>query len=102
MLLMLYALLLAIATGAVTGGLAGSLWALAAGERPGLYLLAERGLATPVKVAVLVLSAPNLMVARGWAWLDDRPVLGVLAILLSGLWCFFQGVFVLTQVFGVT
>jgi hypothetical protein len=42
------------------------------------------------------------MVARGWAWLDDRPVLGVLAILLSGLWCFFQGVFVLTQVFGVT
>jgi hypothetical protein len=102
MLVMLFALILAIATGAVTGGLTGSVWAMATGERPGLYLLTERSLATPLKVAVFVLNAPLLIVERGWTWLDDRPLLGVIAILLSGLWLFLQGVVILTKVFGVT
>jgi len=100
--MMIYAFLLAVSAGIVTGGLTGSAWAMATGEGPGFYLLTERSLATPIKVAVLVLHVPLLLARRGWAMGRTRPVLSFMALGLACLWSFIQGVFILTQVFGVT
>jgi hypothetical protein len=101
-MLMLYATVLALATGAVSGGVTGSAYALATGQRPGLWLLFERDLATPIRIAVLVLHAPLLIAARAYDELEERPVTGLVLLGLAALWLFLQGVFILTQVFGIT
>jgi hypothetical protein len=100
--MLIYAFLLAVSAGIVSGGVTGSAWALATGAKPGFYLLTERSLATPLKVAVLVFNAPLLLARNGWSVLWARPFLGLLALSLSCLWSFLQGVFILTQIFGVT
>lgn len=96
------AYLFAIATGIVSSGAIGSLWAMASGEAPSFKLLADDDFLIPIKVPVVILSAPTtLMIDAGW-WLIERPLVGIL-MLLAGLgWSFVQGVFILTRVFGVS
>ena len=96
------AYLFAIATGIVSSGAIGSLWAIASGEAPSFKLLGDDDFLIPIKVPVVILSAPTtLMVDAGW-WLIERPLVGLL-MLLAGLgWSFVQGVFILTRIFGVT
>jgi hypothetical protein len=96
------AYLFAIATGIVSSGAIGSLWAVAWGEAPHFGLLKDGDFLTPVKMPVVVLSGPTtLMTNAGW-WMIERPLVGLL-MLMAGLgWSFFQGVFILTQLFGLT
>ncbi len=101
-MVLLFAFVMAVTTGVVTGGLAGSFWLMVTGMEPGLRLITERSFATPIKVGIFVLNAPLMIVRHGWAALDDRPVVGLLALLLAGAWLFFQGIFVLTQVLGMS
>jgi hypothetical protein len=100
--MLIYAFLLAVSAGIVSGGVTGSAWTLATGVKPGVYLLTERSLATPLKVAVLVFHVPLILASRGWSMLGARPVLALLVLALACLWSFLQGVFILTQIFGVT
>ncbi len=100
--MLIFAFLLAVSAGIVSGGVTGSIWAMATGEKPDFYLLTERSLATPLKVAVLVLHVPLILAQKAVELRWERPVLSVTALGVCGLWSFLQGVFILTQVFGVT
>jgi hypothetical protein len=94
--------LFAVATGLVSSGAIGSLWALAVDEPPSLRQLEEDDLLTPVRAMVLVASAPTTLIVHSFWYLIDRPWLGVLMLLIGLAWSFIQGVFIMTQFFGVT
>jgi hypothetical protein len=92
--------LLAAATGIVSAGLAGSLWAAAAGEYPRPGMLAKADAAMPLKVLFLVASAPAQFLRIGIWYLDFNPLVA-LCLIATGLgWSFLQGVFILTTFFG--
>jgi hypothetical protein len=96
------AYLFAIATGIVSSGAIGSLWAAATNEAPHFGLLRDGDILTPIKLPVVILSGPTTLLVNSFGWLLENPVIGVL-MLLGGLgWSFFQGVFILTQIFGIT
>ena len=96
------AYLFALATGIVSSGLMASLWAAASGEVPHFGLLTDDDLLTPIKVPVVILSGPTTLMMSACWWLIENPAIGLL-LLLAGLgWSFLQGVFILTQFFGVT
>jgi len=91
----------AIAVGIVTAGIAGSMWALATGERPRFGLLLEPSAIAPVRALVVVVTAPLMMLLAAWRFVGS-PIVGMLLIAASLGWSFLQGVFILTQFFGVT
>ena len=96
------AYLFAVATGIVSSGAIGSLWAVATGEAPELAQLEEADLLTPIRALVIVFAAPATLLVNSLWYLIDRPLWG-LALLLAGLgWSFVQGVTIMTQIFGVT
>jgi hypothetical protein len=98
----LVACFFAIATGIVSSGAIGSLWAAATFEAPHFGLLRDGDLLTPIKVPVVVLSGPTTLLVQSFKAAIDRPLLGI-GMLLAGLaWSFIQGVFILTQLFGIT
>ncbi len=96
------AYLFAVITGIVSSGIIGSLWAALTDEAPHFGMLAGGDHLTPIKLPVLICSGPTTMIVSSFWWLIERPLVG--AILLFGgiAWSFFQGVFILTQIFGVT
>jgi hypothetical protein len=96
------AYLFAIATGIVSSGMIASLWAVLTDELPDFKMLVDGDDLAFTKVPLVVLSAPTTLITNSFWWLIERPMVG-LAMLLGGLiWSFFQGVFILTQIFGVT
>jgi hypothetical protein len=96
------AYLFAMATGIVSSGAVGSLWAMATDEIPDLRLLEEPDLLTPFRAMAIVFSAPTTLLVSSFWYLIDRPLWG-LFLLVAGLsWSFVQGVTIMSQIFGVT
>ncbi len=95
------AILLAIATGIVASGLVGSIWEIASDDPLEISILRKEDLLVPVRVLVLVFSAPWLLLCSAMWWFIEKPPLG-LPLLAAGLaWSFIEGVFLLTQLFGI-
>lgn len=90
-----------IIVGIAAAGITGSAWASFTGTRPGFQLLLEPGLSAPVRAMVVVISAPLLILLSGFRQLDAQPLIGGTLIALSLGWSFLQGVFILTQFFGI-
>jgi hypothetical protein len=95
-LLIVYTLIV----GFVASGLAGSLWSLATGAAPSLSLFAQRDWRLPLSTAAVTIYAPILVLR--WAWsLAPQHLLASLALAaISCVWCFLQGVFILTKFLG--
>ena len=92
----------AIAAGIVSSGVIGTLWTMATDEEPGLNALATADLLTPVRALATVFSAPTTLMVNSSYDLFDRPLIGIAIWLLGLTLSFFQGVVLLTQVFGVS
>ena len=90
-----------IAVGIVAAGVTGSMWAMATGESPRFTLLLEPSAIAPVRALVVVAYAPLLILLTAWRFVGS-PILGMLLVAASLGWSFLQGVFILTQFFGVT
>ncbi|HLA03092.1 MAG TPA: hypothetical protein VJ019_10050 [Aestuariivirga sp.] len=90
-----------IAVGIVAAGVTGSMWAMATGESPRFGLLLEPSAIAPVRALVVVAYAPLLILLTAWRFVGS-PILGMLLVAASLGWSFLQGVFILTQFFGVT
>ena len=88
--------------GFVSAGFVGSLWGMFAGREPEPSLLLERNLVTPLAVAALVFHSPIILLKHGCLGFAQGRMKGLALIAFSALWCFLQGVFILTQMFGVT
>jgi hypothetical protein len=88
------------AAGLVSAGMAGSLWAMFAGEQPQVEILRRLDERTPLRVAALVAYAPMAVTRAGFEYLDKNPLLGFMAVALGLVWSFMQGVFILTTFFG--
>ena len=96
------AYLFAIAAGIVSSGVIGTLWTMATDEEPGLNALATADLLTPVRALATVFSAPTTLMVNSSYDLFDRPLIGIAIGLVGLILSFFQGVVLLTQVFGVS
>lgn len=98
------AYLFAIAVGFVSAGIVGSVWAIATDEEPRLAGLLDPNptLMTPLRVLAIVFAAPTTILLDAFDDLIDRPLLGIPIFAAALVWSFFQGVFILTQVFGLT
>jgi hypothetical protein len=97
------AYLFAIAVGFVSAGIIGSLWNIATDEEPRLVKLfdANPTLMTPLRVFAIIFSAPTTVLLHGFEDVIARPFLGIPVLGAALLWSFMQGVFILTQIFGV-
>ena len=95
--------LYALAVGLTAAGLAANLWTLATDEEMELSLLLDPHptLMTPLRVVAVLIAGPVTLVFRAFWHLIDRPPLGALMLALGLAWSFFQGVFILTWIFGV-
>ena len=92
----------AIAVGVVSSGAIGSLWAWATDEVPDLSDFEEPDLLTPLRGVAIVLSAPTTLLVHSLWNAFSKPFWAFL-LLLAGLgWSFVQGVFIMSQIFGVT
>ena len=91
----------AVAVGFVSAGLIGSGWALVTGARPGFQLLLEPSIFVPFRTAAVVFHAPLMVLDRGLVNVAERPAIGIVMIAASLGWSFLQGVFILTQIFGL-
>jgi hypothetical protein len=96
------AYLLAFAVGIVVSGFVSSIWTMCSNEPLELAMLSESDFLTPLRVIVVVLCAPTMLFTGGFLWTLERSFLAVGYFALGAFWSFFQGVFVLTQVFNVT
>jgi hypothetical protein len=96
------AYLLAIAVGIVSSGLVSNIWAMAAGEHPRLGDILDPNptIATPFRALAAIFSAPTMVLTDGFWWLIAQPFFGVPLIVAGLAWSFFQGIFILNQVFG--
>ncbi len=97
-----FAVLLAIAVGIVSAGLTGSLWQLATGSDPDFAMLFESDLLVPLRVAAVVLAAPWILLNAAFWWLIAYPPVALPLLIVSLGWSFLQGVFILTQIFGLS
>lgn len=97
-----FAYALAVFTGLVSAGLAGSSWALATGDPPRAGILYRLDYLTPFKVLALCIYAPLGVVRLGLWYLDYNPFVAIPALVLGLGWSFLQGVFILTTFFGYT
>jgi hypothetical protein len=96
------AYLFAIAIGIVSSGAVGSLWATATDDAPHFGMLEETDLWTPVRVLVVIFSAPTTLIVNSFWWMIESPAIGLLLFLAGLSWSFVQGVVILTQIFGAT
>ncbi|HRX35306.1 MAG TPA: hypothetical protein P5337_02830 [Aestuariivirga sp.] len=94
--------MLAAVTGIAAAGLTGSGWALVTGERPTIWLLSTYSVATPLRIAALVIYAPLATIRTGIDYFGENPVLAVIFAAIGLFWSFVQGVFILTTVFAFT
>ncbi len=93
--------LYAVAVGVVAAGVTGSIWSLATGEEPRFGLLFEPSLLAPIRALVVVACAPLLLLLAAWRYAGSA-IVGMLLVAVSLGWSFLQGVFILTQFFGVS
>jgi hypothetical protein len=91
-----------VVVGFVSAGFVGSLWGMVAGTEPRTAILFERSWVTPVAVLALVFHSPILLLKHGCLRFGQGRLAGLALIAFAGLWCFLQGIFILTQMFGVT
>jgi hypothetical protein len=91
-----------LTVGFVSAGFVGSLWGMFAGREPGTAILFERSFLMPVAVLALVFHTPILLLKHGCLRFGQGRIAGLALIAFSAVWCFLQGVFILTQMFGVT
>lgn len=91
----------AVAVGIVSAGLTGSAWALITGERPNLALMFQPGLLVPIRTLAVVTSAPFLILYNALRNLLVKPVASIILVAAGIGWSFLQGVFILTQFFGL-
>ncbi len=96
------AYLFAIATGIVSSGAIASLWALLTDESPSFRMLGDDDILIPIKVPVVILSGPTTLIMDAAWWLFERPLIGLMMLVLGLGWSFVQGVVILTRIFGVT
>jgi hypothetical protein len=96
------AYLFAIATGIVSSGIIANLWAALTDEVPSFRMITDGDDLAFMKVPLLVFSAPTTLIADSFWWLVQRPVIGITMLVGGFAWSFVEGVFILTQVFGVT
>jgi hypothetical protein len=96
------AYLFAIAAGIVSSGAIGSLYACATDEAPHFGMLEEADLWTPIRVLVVIFSAPTTLIVNSFWWFIESPPIGLLMILAGLGWSFIQGVVILTKIFGAT
>ena len=95
------AYLYAIAVGIVAAGVTASFWTWAMGEELRFGLLLEASAIAPLRAVVVIVSAPLLLLLAAWRYVGNASV-GVLLVGASLGWSFLLGVFILTQLFGVT
>ncbi len=93
--------LFAVAVGIVTSGITASLWTLTLTDEPRFGLLLEPSAVAPLHALVIVLSAPLLLMLAAWRYVGSVSVAMLLVVISLG-WSFLQGVFILTQFFGVS
>jgi hypothetical protein len=91
----------AVAVGFVSAGLIGSGWALMTGARPRFQLLLEPSFFVPFRTMAVVFHAPLMVLDDGLVNFAARPAIGIMTIAASLGWSFLQGVFILTQIFGL-
>lgn len=93
----------AAAVGIVSAGLVGSLWLLLLGQRLYVHdLFYRQGWVSILAALAVVYNAPILLFETGMAWVSEGRAAGAWLILMGTGWSFLQGVFILTQVFGLT
>lgn len=98
------AYLFALAVGLTAAGFVASLWAILAHEEVEISLLLDPypSIATPFRVFAVIVGAPLSLVYNAVWHLIDRPPLGLLMLVAGLAWAFFQGVFILTWIFGLS
>jgi hypothetical protein len=89
-----------VLVGLVASGLTGSLWALATGSAPSVALFAQRDWRLPLCTIAVTLYAPILVLRWAWSLMPGHLLAALLLALASCVWCFLQGVFILTKFFG--
>ena len=91
-----------VMVGFVSAGFVGSLYGMVTGDMPRTALLAERTIYLPVNVLAVVFHSPILLLKHGCLRFGQGRIAGLGLIALAAGWCFLQGVFIMTQMFGVT
>jgi hypothetical protein len=97
------AYLFALAVGIISSGIIGNAWAIATGDAPRLRDILDPTptLLTPFRIIAALFSAPTTILVDGLGWFIAQPFFGIPIILAGLVWSFLQGVFILTQVFGL-
>lgn len=96
-----FAYFFAIAVGLVSAGIVGSLWALFFGKELRPALPRQVGVDTTLRTLAIAVNAPLAMVRTGLWYTTRNPVMALIIIVIGLGWSFFQGVFILTQIFGL-
>jgi hypothetical protein len=94
-------MLFAAAVGLVAAGLSGTLWAAISGQVPSAAMLFIRDAKIPLRVLMLVFHAPLMILRAAVTLILKGKPLGLAALAIGGAWSFFEGVFILTQVFAI-
>jgi len=92
----------AVATGLLFSAAISSLWAAFNDETPHLGLLQEGGLLAPLKGLAWAFSTPTNLLSTGAVAMTDAPAEGTLFFLAGLALSLFQGVFVITTIFGIS
>ena len=96
-----YAYLFAIAAGLVSAGIMGSVWTLVSGAELRPALPRQIGVDTTLRTLAIAVNAPLAMVRTGAWYFSHNPILALIIVSIGLGWSFFQGVFILTQIFGL-
>jgi uncharacterized protein DUF6949 len=96
-----FAYLFAVAVGLVSAGIMGSIWRLVAGKELRPALPHRAGVDATLKMLAIGVCAPLAMVRTGLWYLTRNPVFALLIMCVGLGWSFLQGVFILTQIFGL-
>ncbi len=96
-----FAYLFAIAVGLVSAGIMGSIWAPIFGKELRPTLPRQVGIDSILKTLAMAVNAPLAMVRTGLWYTKYNPVMALIIITLGLGWSFLQGVFILTQLFGL-
>ncbi len=96
-----FAYLFAIAVGLVSAGIMRSLLALVTGKELRPALPHRAGFDATFKMLAIGVCAPLAMVRTGLWYLTRNPVFALIILCVGLGWSFLQGVFILTQIFGL-
>ena len=88
--------------GLVAAGIVGSAWSMATGEQMTGWDLFAGGWLKPICALLVVVHTPLRLMKLGAEMTLDGALSGVAVLAAGAGWSFLQGVFILTQVFGVT